>query len=540
MKIFTSLDRALRDAVLIGGAIFAISALASGVVYSCASDNLKEEVRNSLLDTARSTAGLTDIKTHQLITRPEDKGNADYEKVKAPYMALLRANPDLAYIYTNVERDGKIVFIMDSSIPKPGVKEVTTGVLEPYPDATDTLKKAFATHQAQVESETYTDPWGTFLSAYAPLTDNGRFIGTVGVDIRVGDYLARLSRLRMAVGLGLAVALLASAAAGVAVYRMRRSALRDADETTRQVAEVERLQRERLALEQEASSRESARREALTDLVRRFQSSMSDTLREVAGTAHELSGHVESVTRVAADTRDRADSVGTTSQATSDSAVAIAQSTHDLVRSISDISQQSHLSRQIATEAAQQAEAAGGAIGALTEKAEKVGAVISIISEIAAQINLLALNATIESARAGEAGKGFAVVATEVKNLSNRVAAASKDITLHITEMQQATERSARGVEDIRATITQVLQRSLSVAAAAQQQQAVTEEIERNIAEAADGTRAIQEDIGYVRRAAGDTDATAALVLAATRRVEEGSLRLTRNLQDFTDAIATV
>jgi methyl-accepting chemotaxis protein len=65
---------------------------------------------------------------------------------------------------------------------------------------------------------------------------------------------------------------------------------------------------------------------------------------------------------------------------------------------------------------------------AIDDATSGVGASVRVVSEVAARTNMLALNAAIEAARAGAAGRGFAVVAAEVKALSTQTADAAKTI----------------------------------------------------------------------------------------------------------------
>ncbi|MEK3937596.1 methyl-accepting chemotaxis protein [Sporosarcina sp. FSL W7-1349] len=185
----------------------------------------------------------------------------------------------------------------------------------------------------------------------------------------------------------------------------------------------------------------------------------------------------------------------------------------------------------------------------------EIGRIISLIDDVSNQTNLLALNAAIEAARAGEHGKGFAVVADEVRKLSeqsqyatnqvselvndiqqkvnetieaakqeeteilegrNLVDSASQSITrIHadienvasqiqtinasIQEINAGTEELVHTVEHAEQVAIQTADNSTSVAAAAEQQSAIVEEITSASESLANMATDLQEIIGQFK-----------------------------------------
>jgi len=197
--------------------------------YQEAQRALIAEIHDGLLRTAAIALKAVDPEIHSTFVDPQQEPSPEYQAAIAPLRDILDADPNVAYVYSAVLRDGKVHFILDATPPPADENEEDTSVdiMEVYDDPPADLLQAL-TDARQVVSQPYTDEWGTFISAYQPFFDpNGTLAGVVGIDLAVANYLQRLKPIRnaalLAAGAGVLVALLMSTAV-VVIRKTDRSA----------------------------------------------------------------------------------------------------------------------------------------------------------------------------------------------------------------------------------------------------------------------------------------------------------------------------
>ncbi len=212
---------------------------------------------------------------------------------------------------------------------------------------------------------------------------------------------------------------------------------------------------------------------------------------QVATASHEMSATAQDVARSAA---QAAQAARDADQATREGLAVIDRTTTSIDTLAADMS------------------SAMAEVEGLAQNSEKIGSVLEVIRSIAEQTNLLALNAAIEAARAGEAGRGFAVVADEVRNLARRTQESVEETRQVIEALQAGTRdvvgamnsshRQAQGgveqvsqaataLQRIGQAVTVITDMNLQIASAAEEQSAVAEEINSNVATIRDVTESL-------------------------------------------------
>ena len=216
-------------------------------VNSFVFDLILDRIRQDMLALVRTAAIKIEGDTHIRLYQTGEMDDPDYLNINAALRAVKHTNPIASGMYTYIqlpEEPDQIRLIVSAAVP-PGITpdardvelsqtRLTGCQVDPtarprmgvaYPPPREVSADFFqGLTTPSVTGVIYKDDWGTWLSAFAPITDaTGKAAGAVGVDVCVADIVQLQTRIRNAMLLTfLVILLLLAAGVSLVTYGITR------------------------------------------------------------------------------------------------------------------------------------------------------------------------------------------------------------------------------------------------------------------------------------------------------------------------------
>jgi adenylate cyclase len=211
--------------------------LALGIVYSVTQKKLFDQMRTKVASIAASAAALVDPDLMENIHTSQDEYSPDYNLFQQQLRKVAGSNQRediyIKYVYTiqpSPLNPKQLIFVVDAAEAPEGPGEVYS-----YSDAGEILAHL---DQPYGEKEFSTDPWGIWLSGFAPIYDSqGKYIATLGLDANVQSIVSASHRLLIYGAISLCAALLFAIVFAYLLSRVATSSLASLNRTVKEIGQ---------------------------------------------------------------------------------------------------------------------------------------------------------------------------------------------------------------------------------------------------------------------------------------------------------------
>ena len=554
MKIAKRIAFALVCLWLIGASILIF------LSYRLTWGELFENMRTRVRDYTALGVQIISAEDHATIKNPEDEASESYKNVVAQLRQIRDQSNGLRYVYTmRKNENGQFVFIADAE----EAEEDRSHPGDVYEEATPILAKSIeGIKEPVVETEFYSDKWGTFLSAYAPIrTADGKFDGLLCVDITLESIQAMMKSLIIKLLIFLCLSSILVVPLAVWVSRGIVRAITDC------VRFTEMLSQGNFA--HDVPDEFQRRKDEIGDLAKAYHtmvvnirnlvknisqgvetvassaSRLSEIGQRTASNVSALSSRTSTMSASAGESSDNAVAMASGMEQASASLAYVADAIEEMNSTMEGLASNTFQAKNISDEAGVQAASVSDLMGKLSDAAREISQVTEVITDISSQTDLLALNATIEAARAGEAGKGFAVVANEIKELAKQTSSAIVDIKARIVNVQDISRSAVSDIGKITGVISEVGDMVTRISSAIEEQVHVISDVAGNVAQSSTEVKDASRRAGLTATAAQNmardisgVDASTAELREDGEQVRSSSVELTALSEQLRDLVA--